>query len=263
MEIPREEGYTYVMAESHEPTSPSSPQTGRTSWSRATMWMVIVLILVSAGIYVFKSLLSAPGEVIGRTGRALADVASAFRRGTITTSFVSYATTISNYHYLQFATLKQTEIFTRSEAPITGFGYIPLPEVVVEARAPVEYTYYLDLNAKWEMNLRDNILYVLAPPIKFNKPAVDASAITYEVRKGYVKTAEAQEKLKKSITSLVALKAKENIPLVRETGRKQTADFVEKWLAKSFSDGNKYAVKVYFPDETPPDGVKIILPPAQ
>ena len=251
------------MAENAEPTTPSSPEAGHTSWARATMWMVILLILVSAGLYVFKSCLNAPRDVIGKAGQALADVASAFRRGTITTSFVSYATTISNYHYLQFATLKQTEIFTRSEAPITGFGYIPLPEVVVEARAPVEYTYYLDLNAKWEMTLKDNVLYVFAPPIKFNKPAVDASAITYEVRKGYVKTSEAQENLKKSVTSLVSLKGKENIPLVRETGRKQTAEFIEKWLAKSFTDGNKYAVKVYFPDETPPEGVKILLPPAQ
>jgi len=251
------------MAENADPTTPSSPQVGHTSWARATMWMAIMLILVSAGVYVFKSCLNAPGDVIGKTGRALADVASAFRRGTITTSFVSYATTISNYHRLQFATLKQTEIFTRSEAPITGFGYIPLPEVVVEARAPVEYTYYLDLNDKWEMTLKDNVLYVYAPPIKFNKPAVDASAISYEVRKGYVKTAEAQENLKKSVTSLVAVKGKENIPLVRETGRKQTAEFVEKWLARSFADGSKYAVKVYFPGETPSDGVKIILPPPQ
>jgi hypothetical protein len=251
------------MAENAEPTASSSPHVGHTSWARPTMWMVIMLIVVSAGVYVFKSCLNAPGDALSKTGQALANVASAFRRGTITTSFVSYATTISNYHYLQFATLKQTEIFTRSEAPNTAFGYIPLPEVVVEARAPVEYTYYLDLNAKWEMTLKDHVLYVFAPPIKFNKPAVDASAITYEVRKGYVKTTEAQANLKKSVTSLVALKGKENIPLIRETGRKQTAEFVEKWLAKSFVDGSQYAVKVYFPDESPPAGMKVMVPPAQ
>ena len=250
------------MAENADPIAPAPPPAHQ-PWAKATMWVVIVLIFVAAGVYVFKSCLDAPGDVMGKAGRAFADVASAFRRGNITTSFVSYATTISNHHYLQFATLKQMEVFSRSEAPSTGFGYIPLPEVVVEARAPVECTYYLDLNAKWEMTLKDNVLYVFAPPIKFNKPAVDASAITYEVRKGYVKTADAQEKLKQSITSLVTLKAKENIPLVRETGRKQTADFVEKWLAKSFADGNKHAVKVYFPGETPPDKVKIIVPPAQ
>lgn len=225
------------------------------------MWVLIVLIAVGGALYVFKSCRDLPKEVISTTGRALSEVAAAFNRGTFTTSFVSYATTVTNTHYLQFATLKQSEIFTRKEETSTGFGYIPLPEVVVEARAPVEYTYYLDLNAEWRFDLRDNVLTVSAPPIRCNKPAVDASAITYEVRKGYFKTADALENLKKSITSLVALRARENIPLVRETARKQTAEFVERWLARAFSDGSNYAVKVYFPDEKRPGPAPFAAPP--
>ena len=192
-----------------------------------------------------------------RAGKALADVAAAFKRGTVTTSFVSYATALSNNTYLQFATLKQMEMFTRTEAPSTAFGYVPLPDVVVEARAPVEYTYYLDLSARWNLELRDHVIHVLAPPIRFNKPSVDASAITYEVRKGFLKSAEAQENLKQSITSLVILKGRENISLVRETGRKQTAEFVETWLARSFTDGKRYPVKVYFPDVKPAQGIEL------
>jgi len=191
----------------------------------------------------------------------LAKVAAAFNRGTITTSFISYATTISNTTYLQFATLKQMEVFTRTEEPSTAFGYIPLPDVVVEARAPVEYTYYLDFKAKWQFVLRENVIYVIAPPIRYNKPAVDASKLNYEVKKGYVKSSEALDNLKQSITGLVVLRAKENIPLVRETGRKQTSDFVEKWLSKSFADGKQYPVKVYFPDETMPEGANQLKQP--
>jgi len=219
------------------------------SWSKTVLWIAIVFIFSAAALFVFKSCIDVPRDVIGTAGKALADVAAAFKRGTITTSFVSYATSLSNNTYLQFATLKQMEIFTRTEEPSTAFGYIPLPDVVVEARAPVEYTYYLDLNAKWQLTLRDGVIHVLAPAIRFNKPAVDASAISYEVRKGYVKSAEAQDNLKKSITGLVVLRAKDNIQLVRESGRKQTADFVEKWLSKSFTDGKQYPVKVFFPDE--------------
>lgn len=242
------------MADSLEqPAAPPAPPTS--PWAKATMWMVIAFLFVVGGLYVFKSCRDLPGEVIQKAGQALADVASAFKRGTVTTSFVSYATTISNYHRLQFATLKQTEIFTREEAPITGFGYIPLPDVVVEARAPVEYTYYLDLNAPWRFVAQENTLYVFAPPIRFNTPAVDASAISYEVRKGYLKKAEALENLKKSITSLVAIRARDNLPLVRENGRRQTQQFVEQWLVKSFTDGRSYAVKVFFPDEKPPNEV--------
>jgi hypothetical protein len=128
-----------------------------------------------------------------------------------------------------------------------------LPDVVVEARAPVEVTYYLDLNAEWKLVLRDNVIYVQAPPIRFNKPAVDASEIRYEVRQGRVfrDTASVQDALKKSVTGLAGLRAKENINLVRETGRKQTAEFVEKWLSRTFPDGKDYPVKVFFPDEKP------------
>ena len=214
------------------------------------------MILTGAGVYVFKACVDLPvkvavksGDAAREMGKALVDVAAAFRRGTITTSFVSYATSLTNQQYLQFATLKQMEMFTRSDAPSTGFGYIPLPEVVVEARAPVEYTYYLDLNAEWKFVLQDHVIHVQAPPIRFNKPAIDVSKLNYEVKKGYLKTTEATERLKGSITSLVTLKAKDNIPLVKETGRKQVSEFVETWLARSFTDGKVYAVKVYFPDE--------------
>jgi hypothetical protein len=237
------------------------------SWPKATLWMVVTLVLAVNAAFVLRTCLNAPatlaektGQAISKTGSALATVAAAFNRGTITTSFVSYATTVSNHQYLQFATLKQQEIFTHTEEKSTAFGYVPLPDVVVEARAPVEYTYYVDMNAKWELKLRDGTIDVFAPPIRANKPAVDASAIHYEVRKGYLKSDEALANLKRSITSLVTLRAKDNIPLVRETGRKEISEFVENWLARSFTDGKKYNVKVYFPGEKGPEGVIIRKP---
>jgi len=227
------------------------------------MWMVIVGFMAINAVVVFHSCRSVPGEaldksgkLIEKAGKAMADVASAFNQGRITTEFTSYASSVSNHSRLQFATLKQNEIFTRTEEASTGFGYVPLPDVVVEARAPVEFTYYLDFNGKWDFVLKDGMMFVYAPPIRFNKPAVDASAITYEVRKGYLKSAEALENLKKSISSLVFLKAKENISLVRENGRRQTTEFVETWLLKSFTDGKRYPVKIVFADEKPPDTIR-------
>src|SRR6266446_2446751 len=209
------------MSEKSEPP-PAPPVNRGDSWARSTMWMGIVLFLVVGGVYVFKSCRDVPGDLIdktgqaiGKAGNALATVAAAFNRGTVTTSFLSYATSISNNHYLQFATLRQTEVFTRTDEASTGFGYIPLPDVIVEARAPVEFTYYLDLNAKWQLLIKENVFYVLAPPIQFNKPAVDASAIQYEVRKGIVfRNAQAQENLKQSITFLANRRARENVNLV-------------------------------------------------
>jgi len=259
MEISARTPYTYRMTDDSSQAPP--PATASVPWAKTALWVGIVFILVAGGVSVLKSCVDAPGKAIDKAGAALEKVLAAFNRGSVTTSFISYATTLSNSLHLQFATLNQMEIFTRKEETSTGFGYIPLPDVVVEARAPVEYTYYLDLNEKWRFVLQDHTVGVFPPAIKFNKPAVDASAITYEVKKGYFKTADAQEKLKQSITSLVRGRAKENIPLVREVGRKQTADFVERWLIKSFADGKDYHVKVYFPDETPPSETPLTVPP--
>jgi hypothetical protein len=60
---------------------------------------------------------------------------------------------------------------------------------------------------------------------------------------------QAMDALKQSITSLASQKARINVDLVRETGRKQTETFVQNWLSRSFSDGKKYPVVVKFKGE--------------
>jgi hypothetical protein len=219
--------------------------------------VAIVLILTAAGVYVFKACIALPGEVavksgnaVREMGKALADVASAFRRGTITTSFVSYATSVTNQQYLQFATLRQMEVFTETE--VRSFGVVDF-EAIVEARAPVEYTYYVDLNGKWQFIVENNVVHVHAPPIRANRPSVDVSKLTYETKKYRpLLSSDAERRLKQNLMGLINLRARENIPLVKETGRKQITEFVETWLVKSFTDGKVYAVKVYFPDERGP-----------
>ena len=220
--------------------------------------MVIAAMLVGAAVYVFKSCRDLPvetlqkgGELVRNVGQQVQEVARAFKQGTITTTFTSYATSLSGSQYLQFATLSQRETFTRTDESSLLFGYIPLPDVIVEASAPVTYTYYLDLNAQWDFVLRDGVIWVTAPDIKYNKPALDISRITYEVKKDshFRNTSEAMENLRNSMTLMCYQKARTNIELVRETGRKQTENFVENWLAKSFSDGKRYPVKVRFRNE--------------
>src|SRR5689334_14979646 len=238
---------------------PAPPAVPRNSWAWPAAWVFTVLIVFGSGLYVFKSCRDLPGDALDKAGKVVEQVglkaqqvAAAFNQGTISTTFTSYATTLSGSQYFQFATLSQTETFTRKDESSTAFGYIPLPEVIVEATAPVTYTYYLDLNARWDFKLQDGVVWVVAPDIKFNKPSVDPSRITYEVKKNSIfrNTAEAMENLKSSITWLSYKKARANIDLVRETGRTQTEAFVHSWLAKSFTDGKNYPVKVLFRNET-------------
>ncbi len=251
------------MAEPVDPasTEPSPDQTQRAARTRSQIWIWMLLIIGLNGLLFLKTCANSPrelseaaGRTIEKAGQALATVVAAFSRSQVTTEFISYASSIQPTHRLQFATVKQTEIFTRRDEKTTAFGYLPLPEVIVEARAPVEFTYYLDFNAPWKLVLQDNVIHVLAPGIQFNQPSVDVSAIQYEVRKDSVfrNTTEALDGLKQSITGMARTKARENVGLVRETGRRQTAEFVEKWLSRQFSDGRNFPVKVYFAGETLP-----------
>jgi hypothetical protein len=244
----------------HDSPRNERPPAAGNPWAWPVTWMVTAAITAGAGLYVFKSCRDLPGETLTKTGKLIESVgeqaqkvASAFKQGTITTTFTSYATTLSGSQYLQFATMTQQEKFTRTDESSLLFGYIPLPDVIVEASAPVTYTYYLDLNARWDFLLRDGVIWVTAPDIKYNKPALDVSRITYEVKKDshFRNTSEAMENLRNSMTWMSYKKAEANVQLVRETGRKQTESFVENWLAKSFSDGKAYPVKVRFRNEKP------------
>jgi hypothetical protein len=224
------------------------------SWPQAITIIAVVAILVGAAVFVLKSILNVPRDV-ATTGREvlhdIREIAAAFNTGTVTTTFISYAAEVSGSNYLQFATLRQTEIFERKDHRTALWGQLELPEVVVQARAPVEYTYYLDLNGKWEMKLEDQTVLVIAPNIQFNTPAVDASAIRYEVREGSIFRDEedAMKKLQDGLMKMSRLRARDNIELIRELGRAKTEEFVRNWLAQTYSDGTRFNVDVRFADE--------------
>jgi len=226
----------------------------RSSLPVAIAAVAVVAISAASALYVFRSVRAIPGEALQGARQLMDDargVAAAFRTGTATLSFASYATEVKAGMFLQFATLSQVEIFERKDEATLFWGQLALPEVIVEARAPVEYTYYLDLKAPWSFALDGGVVHVTAPPVAFNTPAVDASAIRYEVRKGSILRDEASvvEKLKLGLTELARRRAREHIALVRDTGRRQTEEFVETWLRSRFPDGAAFRAKVRFQDE--------------
>ena len=223
-------------------------------------WPLVVAVLGLGALglvgFVFYQTKKIPGEIL-EGGRSIASdlrsVAAAFRSGTITTTFVSYAAEMSGSEYLQFATLKQMEAFERTDRAAVLWGQLALPDVVVRAEAPVEYTYYLDLDEPWEFLLREHTVFVSAPAIRFNTPAIDVSQIRYEVKTGSVLRDEAAalENLKRGLTDLSKRRAAENVALVRELGRRKTEDFVRTWLLSQYDDASDYRVQVLFADESP------------
>ena len=236
----------------------SEPHRPAVSWPVAFAIVGVVAILAGAAVvvYVVRVTRDVPAAVLESGREALRDIreiAQAFRTGTVTTSFISYATEVSGSNYLQFATLKQVEVFERKDSAATFWGQLQLPDIVVRARVPVEYTYYVDFDKKWEFRLEGQSIRVTAPPIEYNQPALDASEIRFEVVEGSFFRSEgaALEGLRRGLTEASRTRARANVALVREMGRRRIGEFVEKWLARTFSDAPSYKVVVLFADEVP------------
>lgn len=221
-------------------------------------WPFVVALLGLASLalvaYVFQSTRNMPGDVL-ESSRSLIE---AFKTGTVTTRFVSYAAEMSGSNYLQFANLKQVEVFERTDSATVMWGQFALPDVVVRAEAPVEYTYYLDLDDEWELLIEDQTVLVHAPEIRYNQPAIDVSQLHYEVTDRSVLRDEklALENLRRGLSDLSKMRAKENIPLVRELGRKKTEEFIRNWLLASYDDAKNYRIDVVFADESPPGSMR-------
>lgn len=227
-----------------------------TPWALAAAAVGIVGIIAVSLVLVLRSATDVPGTVLREGREALEDlkeVAEAFRTGTVTTTFRSYATEVTGTNRLQFAEVRQMEIFERRDEAAVLWGTFALPDVVVEARAPVEYTYYLDLDKEWSFRLEGKDVYVVAPPVEFNRPSVDVSALRYEVREESILRDEqiALDKLRGELSALTRRRARQQLPLVRETGRRSVEAFVETWLVRRFADGEDYRARVRFADEPP------------
>ena len=245
-------------------------------WPLAFVTLMLGLILAIVIGFVVIRLTMLPGEVAAG-GRELARdaiegverIARAFRTGTVQMSFLNYATEISGSAFLQFATLDQVEVIQRTDSASLLWGRLRLPDVVVEARVPVRYTYYLDLEDEWSLTLEGTTVHVLAPGVRANRPAVDASAIEYRVREDSVLRDEDEvlDQLRRQITDRLAARAGENIVQVRELGRRRTADFVRTFLLSQYGEeADAYRIDVRFRDEVDDAGALLRpvleLPPA-
>jgi hypothetical protein len=234
---------------------------GHWAWALAAAVVAVVAIVTGAALLVLRSARSLPGEIAESGRKALSDlrdVAAAFRTGTVTTTFHGDATSVVGTTRLQFAELRQEEVFERRDAAAVLWGALALPDVVVEARAPVAYTYYLDLDKEWRFRLADGVVNVTAPAVEWNRPAPDVSALRFTVREGSVFRDEqlVVDRLRSEMTPLLERRAHDHVPLIRETGRRKVEAFVETWLVQRFSDGKAYRAHVVFADEpqvaTPP-----------
>ena len=238
----------------------ATPFPNKSSWPKAVTIIAVVGVLSGGGLLALRMVRDMPGAALDKgtallktLGGEAAKVARAFNEKTVRQEFTSHAAELAGTSRFQFATLREDETFKRAEAGSTAWGLIPLPKVVVEARAPVEYSYYVDFAGAWEFAREGSVLTVFPPPIMANPPALDVSALQFYTLEGSVwrNDGAVRDRLKDTLTTALRERAAKNAGLVREAGRQRLAEFVEKWLAEKFSDARDLRVKVVFPDERP------------
>lgn len=220
----------------------------------AIAMVILTLLCLLAPILIIRSALKGIrglGSAKDAVVASVRSVAEAFRTGKIETTLRSYATEVRGVSRFQFAELRQLESFERTDSASLGWGTIPLPDVVVEARGQVVYTYVLDLQKRWDLKLAGRTVEVTAPAPEFSPPALDPSTLTFEVKRGSVIRNEAavKEALRVGLSGLLNQRARQHLSLVRETGRKATEEFVRNFLLSSYDDAEGMTVRVRFADE--------------
>lgn len=222
----------------------------------AALVALLVLVIVGGAWYATRVLRELP-RAAAEQGRALvrevANLAHGFRTGSVQRRFAAYTTRLEGTNYLQVATLQQAQVFELEDRAAVLWGTVELPPVIVRATAPVQYTYYVDLEAAWRLELRGHQVLVLAPPLRFNKPAVDVSRMRWNVVQGSLLRDEQEvvAQLRREITGRTAIQASASVPLVRETARAQVTRFVRDWLLRSYPDADQYQIEVFFAGEAP------------
>ena len=220
---------------------------------------LVLAILVAASILVGR-VARAPREMAGtiprtirETTEAVSDglsrLAAAIRTRSVTTTFSSTATSLKGTKRLQVAELTQVEVVERRDA--TTLFRVPLPDVVVSARAPVTYVYVVDLDGRWEFDLAERTVTVLAPELSANAPAVDVSKLTFVKSETSVLRDEDEvvEELRRTLTGIFRQRSRQNVPLVRETARAETEAFVRSWLLRAYGVPEDVRVVVRFRGE--------------
>jgi hypothetical protein len=124
----------------------------------------------------------------------------------------------------------------------------------MEVRAPVTYSYYVDMKGPWKIISEGETLSIVAPKIRVGEPATDLSRLDTHIDSGkfIFNEAEKLEELRKQFYSDMIKKgtSREYMDSVREDARRSLAEFANGWILAELS--RKYPVKyisVRFEDE--------------
>jgi hypothetical protein len=168
----------------------------------------------------------------------------------ITYKFRSYVTKLSGKQSLYVARLEQLEIFERTSH--ATYFWMRLPDVIAKVEVPVEYNYYVSLQAPWSFERRGNHLIIHVPELSSSAPAANVSLMKLGILKGSFLRDEksAKENLLKELNGILIENAIAARVKVRAQARLAVKEFVSEWLVKSAPrEALDLTIDVRFPDE--------------
>lgn len=197
--------------------------------------------------------------IINFSENTLLKISEGFASGKVVDEFHSYITQIKGSNRLQVASVNSIEVFSKKDSKSILWDLISLPDVVVEIIAPVEYTYFIDLNEKWNFLWEENdtSIIIVAPQIKAGTPAIDVSKMEIIEKQGSFlrNVEEIKNNLRLELSDKLKFTANEKISVIRETARSEIKNFLLNWFIKYYFKDSKLIPKnifVYFPSETLP-----------
>jgi len=232
---------------------------------RTLRWPVVILTLATLAYLVFFQIGRtareggrAATEMVRELGEGAADIAAAFRSGTITNTFISAIPSFSpdGGARLELASFEATEILRSADELRIGWDLIPLGTTITEIRVPVTYRYHLRFDESWMLEVEGQSCLVYAPEIRPTlPPAIDTGRMEKFSERGWLRFNEEEqmEELEHSITAVLSERAADprHLEMVRERCRLEVAEFVRSWLLTEdhWREDRFRSVTVIFADE--------------
>lgn len=191
-----------------------------------------------------------------------------FTNQDITLRFVSSIPEIAAELNLELATCQQVETFTQTDEYTLLWGILDLGTNIAQISVPVTYRYHVHLRDAWKLETRDNLVIVHAPALQAAlPPAIHTDQLTTLSVRGWGRCSPATmiRELERQITPRLSALASDprRLNLVRDTGRKSVAEFVQLWLERERQWGKSgfTRIQVKFADEAalPPSSTLELL----
>ncbi len=137
------------------------------------------------------------------------------------------------------------------------FGPLYLGTTVTEIRVPTEYRFHIKLSEIRDARLKGKEFTITVPKPVPVRPSIDTGKLEKWTDEGWARfnAGEQLAKNEQTVTEELEKRAVERVEYIRETARKDAAEFVRKWIVERDFGDTVDSIRVVFPDEDP-DKVK-------